>query len=399
MIIPIRTQMVFRRTPTANYAIIGVNCFVYLIFNWADRTDLIAFMDRHLVLQADGPSLYQFLTYQFLHAGPWHLAGNMLFLWVFGNSVNAKMGNWPFLFFYLAGGVFAALAFTIGSSASLLGASGSIAAITTAYLVLFPRSRVTVMYMLFFIGFFELPAMILILFKIILWDNMIAPGMFGSGQIATSAHLGGYLFGFFGALIMLAIRAVARDQFDMLSLINRWNRKRAFQATMTDPAARRRAEIGSVARTPAQSEEAMKDEEQQMDQISDLRTKIGECLTREDAPAAATLYEQLVAVDSHQCLSAKNQLTIAREFYATNRSPQAAGAFERFLACYPNGGEANEVRLLVGIIYARDLKLYERAEGFLTKTLPRLAEGSRKEQCLSWLEEVRQALGKPAADA
>ena len=120
---------------------------------------------------------------RFAPADVWHLVGNMLFLWVFGNGVNAKLGDLPYLFFYLAGGVFAGVVFGWLSADELLGASGSIAAVTTAYLVLYPRSRVTVLFAFFFITFFEVPATIIIAVKIILWDNILAPQIAGgAGQ-------------------------------------------------------------------------------------------------------------------------------------------------------------------------------------------------------------------------
>ena len=82
--------------------------------------------------------------------------------------------------FYLAGGVFAGLGYVWATTHALVGASGAIAAVTTAYLALFPRSRVTILYWWFFIGTFELPSLILIIFKMILWDNVLAPEASGA---------------------------------------------------------------------------------------------------------------------------------------------------------------------------------------------------------------------------
>ena len=144
-----------------------------------------------------------------------HLLGNMLFLWVFGNSVNGKMGDIPYLLFYLAGGVFAAWGYAILQAKVfyLVGASGAIAAVTTAYLALFPRSRVTVMvWFFFFIHFFEVPAMILIGLKVIVWDNVVAPKLAGADSVAYGAHIAGYFFGFLVSLNMLFLRALPRDQ-------------------------------------------------------------------------------------------------------------------------------------------------------------------------------------------
>ncbi len=102
VVIPIRTESVARRPPLVNYVLIGVNLFVFVALNRAfGGASLEAWKTEHLYFHSQAPQLYQFLSYQFLHADAWHLFGNMLFLWVFGNSVNGKMGNVPYLLDYL----------------------------------------------------------------------------------------------------------------------------------------------------------------------------------------------------------------------------------------------------------------------------------------------------------
>ncbi len=391
--LPIRTEMVARRTPMANYALLAANGMMYLVFNIVHNPALRAFHDRHLVLHGDWPVLHQYFTYQFLHADLWHLGGNMLFLWVFGNSVNAKLGNAAYALFYLAAGVFAALTFTVDSTDALLGASGAIAGVTTAYLVLFPRSRVTVLFVFFFITFFEVPAMVLIGVKVILWDNIFAPSIGGAGNVAISAHLGGYAFGFVAAGIMLAVRAVPRDHFDMLALLDRWNRRRQFRSVMSDPNAQRQAVYGTVARPAAPTPQEQRVEDQRLDRITDLRGQIGEILDRGDVSAAASAYEELIAIDPNQCLPAQQQVVVAREFYSTGRPPQAASAFERYLSSYRSGYEADEIRMLLGIIYARDLQQYGTAEKYLQEALRRLTDASRQSQCREWIAFAKTAMG------
>ncbi len=328
-----------------------------------------------------------------------HLLFNMLFLWVFGNSVNGKMGDVPYLVFYLAGGVFAAWghAAIAVSPFQMVGASGAIAAVTTAYLALSPRSHVTVLVWLFlFIHFFEVPAMIFIGLKIVL--DMIAPGLGGSGGVAHATHLAGYLFGFVGALGMLFVRALPRDQFDILALWKRWHQRRGFAAAMADPAAAARAQYGSVARTTPVDPQQRTAEEQRFEQIAELRTRISDQLEQGDAAAAATLHEQLVAIDLQQCLSERHQLQIAREFYRTGRFPQAAAAFDRFVDCHAHSNEASNVRLLLGIIYARDLSQYEAADRHLTRSMETLRDQARRDQCLQWLKNVRAALGRESPE-
>ncbi len=399
MIIPIRTECTIRRTPVANYGLIGVNVFLFLLFaDGIGLPALVRFKTAYLALQSHQPHIYQFFTYQFIHADFWHLGGNMLFLWVFGNSVNAKMGNWPYLLFYLAGGVFAACGFVMVTDqpTNLIGASGAIAASTTAYLALFPRSRVTVLIWFFFIHLIELPAMVIIGLKIIVWDNLVAPSLGGGSSIAYSAHLAGYVFGFSAALILLLIRALPRDQFDILALWKRWNQRREFKSVMSDPANAARARFGTVARTKQLSPEAQAAAERRIDEISELRTRISEQLERSDIGAALVSYDALVHLDPRQTLSEHNQLVVSRECYRIGRFSEAAAAFERFLDCYPTALEAGDVRLLLGIVYARDLKQYENAETHLERSMENLQDQSRRQQCGEWLDNVRAALGRTA---
>lgn len=401
MIIPVRTETPVHLTPYTNYALLAANVLVFVLLDYSGSETLAGFKDEFLVLDVGVPRLYQFFTYQFLHGDIMHLVGNMVFLWVFGNSVNDKMGNIPYLLFYIAGGVFAAWGFSLVEAnrvSRLLGASGSIAAVTTAFLVLFPRSRVKVLYWFFFIGFFELPAMVLIALKIILWDNIVAPQIGNAGNVAHGAHLAGYLFGFGGTLLLLLFRAVARDHFDLLSLWNRAGRRRQWQSAMAQTGAPERAALGRVARVDAPRTEAPEEQAHQ-DQLSILREKISEQLGAGDVTGACTTYEALISEDAHQCLSEREQLQIGREFYRTGRFPQAAAAFDRFLSVYKRSSEVTEVRLLLGIVYARDLRQYEAADRHLSSSLAELTEGPRRAQCYRWLQNVRAALGRPAPES
>lgn len=140
----IRTETATRRTPVVNYALIIASIFCFML-----SSTVPALKTQLLALSSDEPALYQFFTYQFLYANVMHLLVNMFFLWVFGNSVNAKMGNLLYLVFYLTGGAFAGCGFVLGTSgtswlAGAAGAAGAVTLVTTAYLVLFARSRVTV---------------------------------------------------------------------------------------------------------------------------------------------------------------------------------------------------------------------------------------------------------------
>ncbi|QEC46942.1 rhomboid family intramembrane serine protease [Baekduia soli] len=154
------------------------------------------------------------LTSMFMHGSILHLAGNMLFLWIFGNNVEDSMGSVKFIVFYLLGGVAALAGQTLvatGTDAAvpLVGASGAIAAVLGGYAVLYPRARVlTVVFIILFFTIIEIPALLVLG----LWFlEQVAFGAFGltnptggGGGVAYFAHVGGFVFG------LLLIRAFAR---------------------------------------------------------------------------------------------------------------------------------------------------------------------------------------------
>ncbi len=399
MIIPIRTDTPVRRPPLANYLLLAANVLLYLVCEMGGTA--AAPIIGRLSLNAGMPDWWQFFSYQFLHGDPWHLAGNMLFLWVFGNSVNAKFGDLPYLLFYLSAGVFAGWGFCMLSDATLIGASGSIAGITTAFMVLFPKSRILFLFLMFLITTFELPSVWVILFKIVIWDNVLGPAIAGGDtQVAHSAHLYGYVYGFVATLAMLLFGALSRDHFDLPAMIKRWNQRRTFSSMMSDPAVQASAQYGTVARPITLSPQKQKEMEARLDQASTLRAEIHGALGRQGGAAAAVEgYEQLMVLDPAQCLSRPDQLEVGKALYAHNKLPQAAAAFEKYLRQYPKAPAVDEVRLLVGIIYARDLAQYEAAEGHLRQVAAQLSDPDRQQQCRYWLDQVTAALRPTRHDA
>jgi membrane associated rhomboid family serine protease len=140
----------------------------------------------------------------FLHGGWLHIGGNMLFLWVFGNNVEDRVGVVPYLLLYFAGGVAAtALQLAIGSDSVIpnLGASGAIAGVLGAYIVLFPRARVLTLIFFFFITVIELPALWVLgaWFVLQLFSGVGSLGAQVNGGVAYFAHVGGFAFGVIAA--------------------------------------------------------------------------------------------------------------------------------------------------------------------------------------------------------
>ena len=146
----------------------------------------------------------------FLHGGILHLLGNMLFLWVFGSSVEDRLGHLSYLFFYLLCGLGAGVTHILanwGSSVPSIGASGAISGIMGAYIVLFPFSRIlTLVPLLFFFFTVRIPALLMIgyWFAIQFLSGLSSLGEANQGGVAWWAHIGGFVMG--AILIMLMPR-------------------------------------------------------------------------------------------------------------------------------------------------------------------------------------------------
>ena len=152
-------------------------------------------------------------TSMFMHGGLFHIGGNMLYLWIFGNNVEDTLGHGRYLLFYLLSGVAAALAQTaVGPSSMvpMVGASGAVSGVLGAYLLLFPHAHVTTLIILgFFFRLVHIPAMVVLGFWIVL-QVLNGLGSFGSsGGVAFFAHIGGFLAGM-GLLYVLKPRARSR---------------------------------------------------------------------------------------------------------------------------------------------------------------------------------------------
>ena len=160
-----------------------------------------------------------------------HLAGNMLFLWIFGNNIEDVLGHVKFIIFYLIGGAAAALAHIASNPMSLIptiGASGAIAAVLGAYIVLYPSRRVIC---LVFLGYFvttvAVPAVVMLglWFALQIFNASLGGGMTPGGGVAYWAHIGGFAAGVIGILLLGGSGLVRRNERRMISN-NRWYEER-----------------------------------------------------------------------------------------------------------------------------------------------------------------------------
>jgi len=147
------------------------------------------------------------ITHQFLHGGWLHVLGNMLYLWIFGDNVEDAMGSVPFLAFYLVCGVIAAIGQGLLSPAPMVGASGAIAGVLGAYLVMFPTTRVaTLVFLGLFITVIDLPALIVIgMFVVLQIIEGVAELRLASHAATQEVAYFAHVFGFFAGVLLLPL--------------------------------------------------------------------------------------------------------------------------------------------------------------------------------------------------
>jgi membrane associated rhomboid family serine protease len=205
--IPVKDEMPTRETPVVNYVLIAVNVIVYLVMALASPATQEAIVARYAMIPAnfaDGVTLAEIITIftsMFMHAGIAHLGGNMLYLWIFGDNVEDRLGHGWYLVFYLVGGVVASLthlATNWGSAVPTVGASGAIAAVLGAYLVLFPASRIVTLIPLgIFSRLTTAPAFVFLglWFVLQLFEGVMSIGGADVSGVAFWAHVGGFVAG------------------------------------------------------------------------------------------------------------------------------------------------------------------------------------------------------------
>ncbi len=397
--LPIRTSISPRTTPYANYALIAVNVAAFLLtfhphrhmVGWDQYVSVaVQHWAENLMLTPAHWQPWQFLSYAFLHGSWVHILGNMFFLYLFGNNVNDRLGHFWYTLFYLAGAAFSGVGHVVmhaSSAAPTLGASGAVAAVTGAYLVLFPQTLITVVYWFIIIGTVEVPALVFISFKMIILDNFI--GRMGS-NVAYDAHLAGYLYGVGLTLILLSRGLLASSGADLWTMLRHWNRRRVYAQTVADgydPFA------GTPGRKPVVAMEvgSATAAEQVADDI-EARRIIGEIRTRvaqRNLAAAADLYVKLMEVDSRQVLPLQTLLDVANQLASEQRSTEAAQAYEQFLKHYGYYEHSAQVALMLGLLYARYLHQKAKAVEFLNRAIERLSDENQLKMCRAELARIQ----------
>lgn len=216
--IPLRDENPSSTTPWVNYALIAINVLVFLYELSLGQHALYHFMQSYAVVpthllgaaqqlehgRAVPPGAFlPVITSMFMHAGWLHIGGNMLFLWIFGDNVEDRMGHLPYACFYLLAGILASIAQALSAPMSTLpslGASGAIGGVLGAYILLYPAARVfTLIFLGIFITTARIPAWVFLGIWFVLQSVQglatLGAATANQGGVAFWAHIGGFLFG------------------------------------------------------------------------------------------------------------------------------------------------------------------------------------------------------------
>lgn len=234
MLLPYKDDNPTSKPPIVTVAIIAINVAVFLyfqaksLFGGVQYEAVLAglgiipheFFSRHIIFGRQAvPTPLTLITAMFLHGGVLHIAGNMLYLWVFGNNIEDHFGHFKFLVFYLLAGIGGSIAFMVTqpfSDTPMIGASGAIAGVLGAYLLLYPRARVHVLLFLFiFFTTIVLPAAVVLGFWIFLqvWEGLA--DFSSRGGVAYFAHIGGFCTGIALLKFMPAHRGIRQNKITL----------------------------------------------------------------------------------------------------------------------------------------------------------------------------------------
>jgi membrane associated rhomboid family serine protease len=212
--IPIKDDNPTSTIPYVTVGIIAVNVAIFIFQMLMSPSEGRAFIFRTAAIpfeithfsdvqpQNFVPPPLTLFTAMFVHGGFLHLGGNMLYLWIFGDNIEDRIGHMRFLLFYLATGVVASLFHVVihsNSTVPMIGASGAVAGVLGAYFLLFPRAHVlTLIIFFFFVHMVRIPAMVFLG----LWFAFQILSTAGGGGIAWYAHIGGFLAGSLAVVLM-----------------------------------------------------------------------------------------------------------------------------------------------------------------------------------------------------
>ena len=380
MLIPLGTDRQSIRSSLVTPILVALNV---VVFGWQAVTEIRAQEPQAYyeliapwLIQPRALEWYQPLTSAFMHAGFVHLLGNMIFLIVFGPPIEDRFGRWWFLLFYIAGAYASGLAHAAIERAPALGASGAVSALTGAFLVLFPRTRVRVFFMLN-VAVVSVSAWWVIGLAV-LWD--IVGHSVGRDNIAHIAHLAGVAFGAVVSFILLWTKVLPREMYDLFSMARQANRRRELRSAFNQRDRQFKEHWNNAKKKNGASSTASPDASEA---LALERAEVTRRLNAGDTPGAAAAYKALVekhaATPGATTFSLKYQEMLAAHYYEQRDIPAAVYAMERLIEGYPHEGVTPRFKILLGLLCSRELNDPVKAKALLTEALEQVRAEDERE--------------------
>ena len=354
MFILLGTDTPLRRRPLVTEVLIILMLAAYLavLVIGASDADMAHQMLDGMALARRDFQWWQPVTYLFAHDNPllggdehplWrllHLGFNLMGLWVFGSTVEDRIGRGAFVSFALLGGIVAGLAHAWSSPAPVIGASGMVGALAGGFIVLRPRCQIRTLIVFILIRIWMVPAVWILAFWIMM--DLIGWAGLSSSPVAHVAHLAGYLWGAATMVLLLLTHVVTRHDDDLLRQLKQWRRRHAFkQVVHAQQHATRKPAAKTTTVKPSPGSEA----------IAHIRS----LLAADDLESAAAAWGALAAKDTTAVLGRRQQLQLANYLQASGNRMAAAEAYQRFLTGHARAPEVGEVRLLLCVLLVRFL--------------------------------------------
>ncbi len=349
--IPLGTDRPSAVVPRVTVGILAINTLVWIACirsPWADG------IYRSLALSGFDPHWWQYATYQFVHdrGSIWHLLGNAIFFWAFGSALERRLGSLLFATVYLALGtaVGALYPMIAGPFGMLVGASGTVCACAAAFAVFYPRARV----LLLFWGFWRVPALWFVAIFAAL-DFIGFTRSRGDG-VAYEAHLLGFALGGLSAFIMLWLRLLPRDDFDLFFILRQWKRRAEMRAALAD---RPGGAFESASRDTAERFAASAKSTD--DRIPHARAALGAAMRAGDWSKVVDGVHALTALTPQWSLAEPAQLQLANGLHEHGQHGLAADAYANLLRVHPKSAQREAVQLMLATICVRYLRDLDRA--------------------------------------
>ena len=400
MFIPFGTDRNPRKSPLVTPIIVVLNTLTFaLVFILAKETgrDVSGIIDFGAFNTREPLRAWTYVSCLFLHdpGDVFHVLFNMLFLWVFGCAVEDRLGRVGFAIFYLCGGLASVLAQWAaaaigGDHSSMIGASGAVMAVTGAFVALFPRARIRMLIFFFLIGVFWVPALVVvgIFFALDVIGQLTNFLGLQSSSTAYWAHIGGSVFGFTVAVVLLASGILKHDDFDIFYLFKQSRRRAAMRKAVANTAAGPWA--SASADTPARlaTMRKRKTTPEEPEELRAARTEINRLLREHESVRAAACYADALKKHPKFILSVEQQLDVASTLFAEQRYAESARAYEFYLERFRSDRRHRETALLLTVLYVRKHRNPERARQLMDELEPTLTDDAHRRLLAALRDEI-----------